>query len=65
MTRIITKRKYYPRAEGLERKELLSAGVQAHGVTALVRATPFMLSSPPIEGVRACGTGKGTIIITS
>ena len=64
MTRIITKRKYSPRVEGLERKELLSAGVQAPGVTALVQATPVMLSSPQTEDVRACGTGTGTIIIT-
>jgi len=64
MTRIVTRRKYDPRVEGLERKELLSTGVQAHGVMTLVRATPVMLSSPQIEGVCACGTGTGTIIIT-
>jgi hypothetical protein len=64
MTRIVTKRKYDPRVEGLERKELLSAGGQAPGVMALVRATPIMLSSPQTEGACACGTGTGTIIIT-
>jgi hypothetical protein len=64
MTRMSRKRKYNPGVESLERRRLLSGGLQAHAVMALVQATPVMLSSPQITGIHPCGTGTGTIIIT-
>jgi hypothetical protein len=65
MTRDSRKRQYRPGFEGLERKQLLSAGVPTYGEVAHVQVTALSWVQPAQEQVRTCGTGKGIIIITS
>ncbi len=66
MPRNSIKRKYRPCFEGLECKQLLSAGLLTHGAQALVQATAPASSQAENPG-RASpdGTGKGIVIITS
>jgi hypothetical protein len=65
MPRSSTRRKYRPAFEALERKQLLSAGPPTFGLEALGQATAPVSSQVANEQVGACGTGTGTIIITS
>ncbi len=65
ITRRSVQRKYRPRIESLERKELLSAGISAGGVVAPAPGAALVAPLPRSGDIQPCGTGKGIIIITS
>jgi hypothetical protein len=64
MPRKSTTRKYRPRLESLEPKQLLSAGPTIDGSETLVRVSSPMSSQAEHETICPCGTGKGIRIIT-
>jgi hypothetical protein len=65
MTRKTTRRKYSPQFEALERKQLLSAGLATGAVVSPPPMAAAQSNQLPQWDIRPCGTGKGTIIITS
>jgi hypothetical protein len=65
IARSSAKRKYRPRFESLERKQLLSAGIPAGGVVPVAPVAALVALRPQTGDIRLCGTGKGIIIITS
>jgi hypothetical protein len=65
MRRNSSNRKYRPCFEGLESKQLLSAGLLGHGAQAIVPAPAPVSSQAEHQGVTPDGTGKGIVIITS
>jgi hypothetical protein len=58
-------RKYRPRLEALETRQLLSAGPPTRGPMAVVPATAPASPHAGLVRFHPCGTGKGIIIITS
>ena len=65
MPRHSTNRKYRPRFENLESKQLLSGGVLGHGAQAIVQAPAPVSAHVQLQGFRPDGTGKSVVIITS
>jgi hypothetical protein len=65
MPRKSINRKYRPRFENLETKQLLSAGLLGHGAQALVQAPAPVSSHVVHQGMTPDGTGKSVVIITS
>ena len=65
MPRNLTYRKCRPSFEGLETKQLLSAGPFGHGAQAIVQAPAPVSSQVVYRGVMPDGTGKSVVIITS
>ncbi len=58
-------RKFRPCFESLEHKQLLSTGLLTLGTQPLVSVTVPVSSQVVHVGVEPCGTGTGSIIITS
>ena len=58
MPRNSINRKYRPSFEGLESKQLLSAGLLGHGAQAIVQAPAPVSSQVQHQGVMPDGTGK-------
>jgi hypothetical protein len=65
ITRNSTKRNYRPAVEGLELKQLLSAGFATAGVQSAPPAVAVVTHDAPHFVVSPDGTGKGIVIITS
>jgi hypothetical protein len=65
MPRSSINRKFRPRFENLDSKQLLSGGLLGHGAQALVQAPAPVSSHVMHQGFRPDGTGKSVVIITS
>ncbi len=65
MSRRSEKREYRPGFEGLERKQLMSAGLPTYAAAVLVQATAPVSSQAVQMPVSLCGTGKSIRIVTS
>jgi hypothetical protein len=65
MPRPSIERKYRPRFEALERKQLLSSGARPFGLPPIAQAAPLVSSHAERQITDACGTGTGIRIITS
>ena len=65
MPRRSTTRKYRPNLEGLETKQLLSAGPTIQGSAAIMQVTPPVTPQAEQQLIAPCGTGKGILIPTS
>jgi hypothetical protein len=65
MPRRSINRKYRPRFENLESKQLLSGGLLGHGPQMIVQNPPPVSLHVVHQGIRPDGTGKTVVIITS
>jgi hypothetical protein len=65
MPRNSINRKYRPGFENLESKQLLSAGLLAHGVQPVMQTSTPVSSQAEHQGMSPDGTGTGLVIITS
>jgi hypothetical protein len=61
-----SKRKYLPRFESLERKDLMSTALPVNGFVPIKPVAAFVAPQPRNADIALrCGPGKGIVIITS